>query len=399
MTSRPAGEVIVIANPSPDVYGSDLQMLESVSAMVERGWAVVVAMPRDGALSEMIRSRGAEVQIVDFPVLRRTSASPREFATMVAHGARSVWTIIRTLRDVRPAVVYVNTVTLPWWLLATRLSGVPCVCHVHEAETKDSRLVRIALNTPLMLANAFIVISRSSLDATCDAAPYLRRRAHLIYNGVPGPTEPPAASTMATDRPIRLAVVGRLSPRKAPDLALETVALLRRRHRDVVIQLCGTPFAGYEWYADQLRERARQPDLAGAVGWPGYVSPIWPVMSHAHIVLAPSVREPFGNAVVEAQLSQRPVVATAALGHLETIADGETGLLVPEGDINAFAAAVERLIDDPAFARRVAAAGRQLAIQRFSPTRYRAEIVGLIQSLIDHRNGPSRWRRLGRQQR
>lgn len=387
--NRRSDNVIVIANPSPDTYGSDLQMLESVSAMTEQGWRVIVAMPRDGMLGDLIRSRGAEVELVNFPVLRRANASFKEFGAMIAYGLRSIWTIRKVLRAIRPSAVYVNTVTLPWWLLASRLSGVPSVCHVHEAETEDRRVVRVALNTPLVLANALIVISESSLKATVEVAPHLRNRAHLIYNGVPQPPQTPEQFSPVPNEPVRLAVVGRLSPRKAPDLALETLAQLRDQGRDVVLEVCGTPFAGYEWYENQLLRRAAKPDLAGAVTFLGYVSPIWPVLTRAQIVLAPSLREPFGNAVVEAQLSARPVVATAALGHLETISHGVTGLLVPAGDVIAFAGEVGRLIDDPDLAAAIATTGRTVALERFSVTRYRAEVVGLLQSIIDNAGKPS----------
>ena len=82
---------------------------------------------------------------------------------------------------------------------------------------------------------------------------------------------------------------------------------------DLEIELAGSAFAGYEWYVAELEERASRPDLAGAVHFAGYCKPIWPHLAAADIVVAPSLREPFGNAVVEAQLSRRPVVATAAL--------------------------------------------------------------------------------------
>ena len=82
------------------------------------------------------------------------------------------------------------------------------------------------------------------------------------------------------------------------------------------------------------------PELAGRVRFSGYCSPIWPVLERADIVVAPSLQEPFGNVVVEAQLAGRPVVAAAAYGHLESITDVETGLLVPPGDAAALAEAV-----------------------------------------------------------
>ena len=169
----------------------------------------------------------------------------------------------------------------------------------------------------------------------------------------------------ARDEPMRLVVVGRLSPRKAPHLALEAVAALRREGYALTLELAGSVYPGYEWYEEQLRRRAAQPDLAGAVTFPGYCKPIWPHLAAADVVVAPSLREPFGNAVVEAQLSQRPVVATSALGHLESIDDGQTGLLVPPDDVPAMTAAIKRLVDDPALAAALAERGRGSALAHF----------------------------------
>ena len=79
-----------------------------------------------------------------------------------------------------------------------------------------------------------------------------------------------------------------------------------------------------------------------AVEFSGYCAPVWPVLQRADIVLAPSTQEPFGNVVVEAQMSSRPVVAAASRGHLASIVDDQTGLLIPAGDPGAMAEAVKR---------------------------------------------------------
>ncbi len=380
MTRAGARTTVLIANPSPDVYGSDLQMLESISAMTGRGWRVIVAIPRDGELVAKIRDRGAEVEFFDFPVLRRANQSAAAFAGMAASAVLAVPRIARLIRRLRPDAVYVNTVTLPWWLLASRLTGTATICHLHEAEKNDSLLVRKALITPLRLAHAVIVISRSAMSAMVEADPGLAKKGRLIYNGVPTPPAEPTRPDR-TD-PLRVVVVGRLSPRKAPHLALEAVGQLREQGLPLEIELAGSAFEGYEWYVEQLEQRAAQPDLAGAVTLSGYCSPIWPALERADIVAAPSLREPFGNAVVEAQLSLRPVVATAALGHLESITDGETGLLVPAEDVDAMAKAIRRLVEDRELAETMAANARQNALARFTTPRYNAEITDLVTELV-----------------
>lgn len=375
---------LLIANPSADVYGSDLQMLESVTAAVDRGWQVTVTSPTDGPLVPLLRERGATVHFADYPVVRRSDASLRGVLDLGRRAVRATRTIRTLIRDLGADVVYVNTVTLPWWPIAARLARRPVVVHVHEAEDGDPRPVRFALYGPLLAATALIVNSRTALRVTTGSAPFLGSRAHVIFNGVPAPaTITPLPDLDAP--PLRLACVGRLSPRKGTDTALEAAALLRARGHDVHLEVCGTVFAGYEWFEDQLRERAAHPDLSGAVEFSGYVSPVTPVLERAHIVVAPSLRESFGNVVVEAQLAERPVIATATTGHLETVQHDVTGIHVEPGSPEAIADAVQRLVADPELASTIAVAGRRRSLVEYSPERYRSEVVDLLERLAHRR--------------
>jgi glycosyltransferase involved in cell wall biosynthesis len=377
---------LLIANPAADVYGSDLQMLESITAMVDRDWTVIVTSPDDGPLVEMVRARGATMRFFQYPVLRRADASAAGTLRLAAKGARSLEQIRRLLKDLRPDVVYVNSVTLPWWHAAGVAARIPVVCHVHEAEESDGAIIRYALNTPLLMASALIFNGRPALDATTRLYPFLSRRSHLIYNGIPDPGPKDPLPDYA-ERPFRLVNVARLSPRKGTDVALDAVGELRRRGHDVELDVCGSPFSGYEWYEAELRARADREDLAGAVTFSGYVSPVATALNRAHAVLAPSLREPFGNAVVEAQLMGRPVVAAAAMGHLETVQDGETGLLVEAGSPSAMADAVEALMADPARAARIARAGQVRSQAEYSLERYSAQLARVLEDLADGRRG------------
>lgn len=368
---------VLIANPSADVYGADLQLLESITGLVDAGATVRVCVASDGPLVPMLRARGAAVQFVASPVVRRSALSSKGLAALVGGNLTGVARLVRLLRRLRPDVVLVNTVTIPAWIAAARIARVPVLVHVHEAEDSDNRWVLKGLLAPLLGASGLIVNSKAAAAALTSVYPRLHRRISLIYNGIPDVPPAPAPPTPDPET-FRLAAVCRLSPRKAPDVAIEAVALLRTAGVPAVLTIYGTPFAGYEWYQQQLKERAAQPDLAGAVTLAGYVSPIWEALAAADAVLAPSLREPFGNAVVEAQFARRPVVAAAAMGHLETVNDGETGLLVEPGDAAAMAAAVQRLIDDPALAARLAERGRQRAVERFSVHRYRRDIAGIV---------------------
>jgi glycosyltransferase involved in cell wall biosynthesis len=69
--------------------------------------------------------------------------------------------------------------------------------------------------------------------------------------------------------------------------------------------------------------------------------------------------EPFGLVLIEAMASSRPVVASRAGGPVEIVAHGTSGLLVTPGDHRELAAAILKLINDPAWARGLGQAGRR----------------------------------------
>ncbi|MCL6640039.1 MAG: glycogen synthase [Candidatus Rokubacteria bacterium] len=88
--------------------------------------------------------------------------------------------------------------------------------------------------------------------------------------------------------------------------------------------------------------------------------------SHAAVFVCPSVYEPFGLINLEAMACETAVVASAVGGILEVVEDGKTGLLVPPARPDELAAAIRRLLDDPALARAMGQAGRRRVEERFS---------------------------------
>jgi glycosyltransferase involved in cell wall biosynthesis len=293
----------------------------------------------------------------------------------------------RIIAEASPDLVYVNTLTLPWWLVAARSTGVPAICHVHEAEPSVRSAVQRALVSPLVLADRVIANSESTRRATLGVMPRLRSRMTLIHNGVPAPQDAPDPRQLRP--PLRLLVVGRLSPAKSAHVAVEALALLRSQGIEATLEICGTPAPGREAYAAELRRRGSQEDVAGRVSFAGYCSPIWPALRRAHVLLAPSTAETFGNTVVEAQMSLRPVVATAVGGHRETVLHEQTGLLVPVGDPAAMAGSVRRLLDEPDLVDRLVRRARERALERFSTASYAEAIIGVTEAALNGR-GPAR---------
>ncbi|MEO5875184.1 MAG: glycosyltransferase family 4 protein [Streptosporangiaceae bacterium] len=368
---------VLMAHPSPDLYGSDRMMVESVRALVTSN-RVVVALPSEGPLGPVLREAGAEVVLLGTPVLRKAHLSPVGLVSLALAALRALVPAVRLLRRERAAALYVNTVTLPLWLLAGAIARVPSLCHVHEAEEHPSRLVRAALAAPLRLARLVVVNSRAS------AAVLGGLRTQVIYNGVDGPAGALPLRAELTG-PIRLVLVGRWSPRKGTDLAVRAAGLLADRGHEVLLTLVGDVFPGYEWFEQELRDQAGPQTV-----FAGFQESVWGAFADADIVLVPSRVEPFGNVAVEGMLAGRPVVAAATQGLVEIVRDGETGVLVRPGDACALADGVEVLVKDWTAARNLAKAGNSEARRRFGRARYRDQIQHAVHELITARTPTSR---------
>ncbi|WP_159626653.1 glycosyltransferase family 4 protein [Actinomyces sp. zg296] len=374
---------ILVAHPSPDLYGSDLQLVETIHALVGAGHVVKVALPADGPLVPVLRQAGATVAIIPFTVLRKALLNPRGLVGLGAGAGPEALRLARIIRSSGARAVLTNTVTIPTWPLAARLAGVPAIAHAHEAEDSQPLIIRAGLYAPLLAARAVVANSGATRDVLLSAHPLLKKRTRVIHNGVPGPERPlPGPRDRAAGTPFRVALISRLSPRKGIDIALEAIGLLRAEGVDASLVVAGSVFPGYEWYEEQLRERISQPDLSGAVELLGYVNPTWPLLADADAVIVPSLGESFGNTAAEALHAGRPLVASRAQALREVVRDGETGLLVDPASPQALAAALAELERDPARARGLAAAGQADAAERFSVERYRSEIVDAVESLL-----------------
>jgi glycosyltransferase involved in cell wall biosynthesis len=310
---------VLFAHQSADLYGADRVLLESVEAFRAAGWSVVVTVPAGGPLLDPLRELGAEVVVLATLVLRKTLLRPRAIVKVLRRGPGDLIRAVRAVRAADADLVYVNTITIPLWLVAARIARVPVLVHVHEAERDLPRAVRSALALPLLLARTVVVNSRASAAEVRAAIPRLARRIHLVYNGVRGPDAVVAAVLEAPD-PIRLVLVGRLSPRKGTDIAIAALAQLRQRGHRATLELVGAVYPGYEWYQRELSALIAAAGVEDSVCFSGFCASVWPAYARADVALVPSRIEPFGNVAVEAQLAGRPVLVSAVQGLIEASA-------------------------------------------------------------------------------
>ena len=377
---RPARPSVLVVHPGAELYGSDRVLLASVDALLER-CDVTVALPDAGPLTAELERRGARVVHCRIPVLRKAVLRPAGALRLAADAVLGLLPALALLRRAGRDGVYVNTTVVPAWLLLGRLTGRRVVCHVHEAEWPGPAALHRLLLRSLLAADAVVANSGFTADVITGLVPALAARTTVVPNPVVGPTVP-VPPRPALDGPLRLLFVGRLSPRKGPDVAVEALRLLVDRGVDARLTIVGSVFPGYEWFDDRLRAGIAGAGLTDRVDLLGFHADVWPMLAEADAVLVPSVLdESFGNAAVEAVLAARPSVVSDLRGLREATAGYGGVLTVQPGAAEEWADALEHIAAEwsrfrEAAVRDAGEAGGRHAAQQYAERLVRAAAFG-----------------------
>lgn len=157
-------------------------------------------------------------------------------------------------------------------------------------------------------------------------------------------------------------VVGMLRGDKAQHVLIEAAALLRARGRPIFCLVVGAAIRTQAGYEADLRARARDKGLEGAVAFAGYRDDIVRLTQAADALAVTSIAvEGQSRAVPQAFASLTPVVASRVGGIPELVTAGETGWLVEPGDAGGLADALAELLADGERARAVAERARRFA--------------------------------------
>jgi glycosyltransferase involved in cell wall biosynthesis len=359
---------VAVLGHSAQLSGAELSLVELVAAFEDVDATVVLA--EDGPLVERLERAGAAVQVL--PLRPRARLVRREElgrgharllragATTAAYSTR----LARRLRTLRPDLVHANTLkALFYGVTAARLARTPLVWHAHDRISDDylpspavALVRRVARTTTGVIAN-----SRSTL-ATLGV---LNRPTAII----PEPVRHQAFRGRRGRRPgepFRVAMVGRIAPWKGQDVFLRAfaIAFADSTERGILI---GAPLFGEEQYERELRGLIERLGLGGRFELTGYADDVASELERVDaLVHASVIPEPFGRVIVEGMAAGLPVVAAADGGPAEIIDDGVDGLLYGPGDVEALAAAMRRVADDPGLASRLGTAAAERA-RVFSP--------------------------------
>jgi glycosyltransferase involved in cell wall biosynthesis len=176
-------------------------------------------------------------------------------------------------------------------------------------------------------------------------------------------------------------VLARLEPQKGHVYMIEAARILAATWPQLTVL-----FAGAGQLESELRKACDEAMLGGRIRFVGFRPDSARLLAAADVVVLPSLFEGLPLVAIEALATACPMVATNIEGTREIVIDEVTGLLVPPANSDALAGAIDRLLRDRAFARRLGAQGRSLVEQRFSLKAQLDSTVAVYREVLELNN-------------
>lgn len=274
---------------------------------------------------------------------------------------------LAAIRSFGPTVVHVHEPMAPLLSPAVVMRGPrPMVATFHAWSDTDRayRALRPVARRALARVGAWIAVSRPAIDYHAGALGASAGDFREIPNGVDVPrfaaAEPSRCLVdhVATGGGPLMLFVGRLESRKGVEELIRAFIRLKARQPGVRLAVVGD---------GPLKPRCREllpRRLTDDVAFLGRLdsADLPAVYAAADLFVAPALGgESFGIVLVEAMAAGTPVVASAIPGYAAVVRDGVDGRLVPPGDVDALATAMEALVTNPRLRRALAAEGRRRA--------------------------------------
>jgi len=249
-------------------------------------------------------------------------------------------------------------------IIASKIAGIPCICHIRQTRQLIKRERFFA-----KWVDRFIVLNRNVLEMLKEELP--EEKISLIYDGVDLERFSQSQNgefrkEYSLDSSSIVGIVGRIVNGKGhKEFVLSAKEILKVKP-EVKFFIIGDAKGSDDKYLSEVKQLVENENLEENlifIGWRNDVKNI--ILDLDILIQASTSPEGFGLTCVEAMALKKPVIATNIPGPSEIVVDGETGFLVPPGDIKSLAERIIFLLDNPSAAKRMGEAGRKRAGELF----------------------------------
>ena len=388
--------------------GAPLSLLYLAQALDSRKYRPVIACLQDGEAARLFRQQGIETRVCDkIKSFNHTTAgwyplyNPYRAWQMMTRLIQFLPSARHTevlIREYRPVLVHLNSLTLAPSALGAQCAGVPLVWHVREVVHDGHFGLRKRLLTRWLLSwpDEVIYICQDGQKRLTG-----KRKGVVIYNFVDFSRFDRNLSGAAVRKELGIAAdekvvlhLGGFRPIKGTWGLVQAVEQARYHLPNLRCIITGCPDrVGGRWvgvanrlgirgYGQRIRAFIRERGLESVILLQPFRPDVPQLLAAADLLVFPSTLPHFARPVMEAGAMARPVVASSLGGVTEIVQDGITGLLVPPGDVEALAEAIARVLSDPVYASRLGQAAYEQARRLFDARENIRQTVGVYERLL-----------------
>ena len=327
--------------------GAERQLAYLAEPLIARGWEVHAALVAGGP---------------NLPRLQTSGAVIHRLTSLTSYDPRLAWQIASIVRDVRPDLVQAWFVQMDVVAGAvSTLFGIPWILSERSSVLAYPPTWKTRLRVAIARWADAIVSNSAGGDAYWGERSGSHVLRFVVPNAVPLDEIESARPGVPAGLPVRnddaiVLSIGRFGQEKNVDRLFDALIEIVQRPRTLGI-LCGDGPRRAE-----MCRRITERGLSDRIFAPGYIAEIWPLLKRADVVVAAGLFEGRPNVVMEAMAAGRPLVVSDIPAHREML-DETSAVWIDPGDAGAIAAAVHKVLDDPASAARRAAAAKARAVQ------------------------------------
>ena len=345
-------KTIALANETDGPGGAEVLIFQIAEELRERGFEVVPVLRtrRWGWLHDHLASRGFTAETID---LSGSSAG------------RCILNLREIFRRRNVDLVHSHEFTMSvFGALAARSLGIPHVITMHgNQHMTDALRRRLGLRLAFRLSQGIAAVSHETRQHLVRTLGPSARRVETVLNGVPqqvGDADRIRREFGLGSEDLLILSVGGLHKRKGHALLIRSLARLQSDRRWTLV------VAGRGPEREALDSLVSDLELNGRVHLVGQREDVADLQAAADIFVMPSLWEGLPLAVLEAMLAGTPVIASSASGIPEAIEHGVDGVLVPPGDTESLAKALQRLLRDASLRDQLGRGGLDRAMKDFT---------------------------------
>ena len=368
---------ILYLHAGAEMYGADKVLLELIKGLDSKEFEAHVILPNDGVLVEALRQVGAQVSVLDYPILRRKYFNPKGIADYIRSYNFYAKQIALYAREHNIDMVHNNTAAVLEGIYLKRKLKLPLIWHVHEIIVKPKAISDFINMLMGRYADKIVTVSQAVANHI-KQSPFIKdSQVEVIYNGVDNAVYYPMDASSIREKfdiaqdALVIGMIGRVNAIKGQNDFIEAVEPLLEKNEKAVAFLAGGVFPGEEWRLEELDKRIASSSVVSQIQRIDYYDKTSELYNMFDIFVLPSIKpDSLPTVVLEAMACSKPVVGYNNGGIAEMVVDDKSGCLVKPNRPQELSNAISLLLDSSEKREKFGRVGYQRQRELFSLESY-----------------------------